>query len=360
MFRRPPIPSPDQRGRLAGAAPLLAAGREARGPGATAPSERCCSAKRLPSSSPRAASRPWSPTAAPTAAPRSRWARSRASRSSAPTTAGSGRARTAPAPASPRCPTRARSLPAPASRPFRRACTGAWSGRSLEEPLGEPPDLPWFDAETWTWGHGTPFELPVGLGVMIENFRDVAHFAFVHETTLGPLPEVVEPLDAERDGHRGDAAAGDAVRRRRRASSGAPWARLRYHVIAPNFISVQMFTDDGERCLLHAARAISATESAHYWIEGGLGEGFDDAALEEAIDYEWRVYARGPADHLGGRAARAVAGPQRRHEHPRRPVHPRLPARLRRVRRARAQPPYSGMNGGFTFATSFGLPFEYR
>ena len=158
------IPSPDQRGSLTGAAPLLAAGRETRGPEATARSERCCSAKRSPSSSPRAASRRWSPTAARTAAPRSRWARSRASRSSAPTTAGSGRAKTEPAPASPRWPTRARSPPAPASRPFRRACSGAWSGQSLEEPLGEPPDLPWFDAETWTWGHGTPFELPVGLG----------------------------------------------------------------------------------------------------------------------------------------------------------------------------------------------------
>ena len=64
----------------------------------------------------------------------------------------------------------------------------------------------------------------------------------------------------------------------------------RYQVIAPNFISFQMFTDSGERCLLHAARAISATESAHYWIEGGLAEDFDDAALEEAIDYEWRIY----------------------------------------------------------------------
>ena len=33
----------------------------------------------------------------------------------------------------------------------------------LEEPLGEPPSLPWFDPEKWLWGHGTPFELPVAL-----------------------------------------------------------------------------------------------------------------------------------------------------------------------------------------------------
>jgi phenylpropionate dioxygenase-like ring-hydroxylating dioxygenase large terminal subunit len=159
----------------------------------------------------------------------------------------------------------------------------------LEEPLGELPNLPWFDADTWTWGHGRPYELPVGLGVMIENFRDVAHFAFVHEETLGPLPEVIEPLHPERDGLE------VTLRREMRFGPDAAkfWSSLgeaRYHAIAPNFISFQMFTDAGERCLLHAARAISATESAHYWIEGGLAEGFDDASLEEAIDYEWRIY----------------------------------------------------------------------
>jgi phenylpropionate dioxygenase-like ring-hydroxylating dioxygenase large terminal subunit len=160
---------------------------------------------------------------------------------------------------------------------------------ALEQPVGDLPSLPWFDAEKWTWGHGTPFELPVGLGVMIENFRDVSHFSFVHQATLGPLPEVVEPLHPERDGVE--------VTLRREMQFGEDAAKFwssqgeaRYHVIAPNFIAFQMFTDDGERCLLHAARAISATESAHYWIEGGLAEGFDDASLKGAIDYEWRIY----------------------------------------------------------------------
>ena len=159
----------------------------------------------------------------------------------------------------------------------------------LEEPLGGLPDLPWFDAADWTWGHGTPFELPVAFGVMIENFRDVAHFAFVHQATLGPLPEVIEPLEPERNGLE--------VTLRRKTEFGddasAVWGTLReigYHVIAPNFTSGQLFTQDGERCLLHAARAISATESAHYWIEGGL-ENFGEERLEEAIAYDARVYA---------------------------------------------------------------------
>jgi hypothetical protein len=63
-----------------------------------------------------------------------------------------------------------------------------------------------------------------------------------------------------------------------------------YHTIAPNFTSARMFTDDGERCLLHAARAISATESAHYWIEAGL-ENFDQERLEKVIAYDAGIYA---------------------------------------------------------------------
>jgi nitrite reductase/ring-hydroxylating ferredoxin subunit len=159
----------------------------------------------------------------------------------------------------------------------------------LEEPLGDLPTLPWFDAETWTWGHGTPFELPVSFGLMIENFRDVSHFAFVHQATLGAMPEVIEPLEPEGNGL-------EVILRRKVEwgdDAAAVWGALQemhYHAIAPNFISTRILTEDGERCLLHAARAISATESAHYWIEGGL-ENFNEESLENAIAYDWRIYS---------------------------------------------------------------------
>jgi phenylpropionate dioxygenase-like ring-hydroxylating dioxygenase large terminal subunit len=159
----------------------------------------------------------------------------------------------------------------------------------LEEPIGDPPSVPWFDPETWQWDHGTPFELPVGLGLMIENFRDVAHFSFVHRATFGAIPEVVEPLEVERDGLE------VTMRREMTAGEGAEeiWGslrELRNHVIAPNFTSSQMFHLKGQRCLLHAARAISATESVHYWIEG-VSKDFDEFSLEEAIESDERLYA---------------------------------------------------------------------
>ncbi|HWA53518.1 MAG TPA: Rieske 2Fe-2S domain-containing protein [Solirubrobacterales bacterium] len=171
--------------------------------------------------------------------------------------------------------------------PVREQWGLVWT--ALQEPLGEPPALAWFDPEQWTWGHGEPFELPVGFGLMIENFRDVSHFAFVHQATLPGMAEVIEPLEPQRDGFE------VVLRRKVEWDNDADdvWGTLRemeYHVIAPNFIGARLFTDDGERCLLHAARAISATESGHYWIEGGL-ESFDQEQVQAAIDYDWRVYS---------------------------------------------------------------------
>lgn len=165
---------------------------------------------------------------------------------------------------------------------------------TLEEPLTDMPDVPWFDPDEWTWGHGAPFELPVAFGLMIENFRDVSHFAFVHQKTLGFMPEEIEPLTPERNGfevrlRRNMEWGGDAV------DALGSLREMEFHVIAPNFTSARMFTDEGERCLLHVARAISATESAHYWIEAGLEDDFDQEQLAQVIDYDGRIYAEDTA-----------------------------------------------------------------
>jgi phenylpropionate dioxygenase-like ring-hydroxylating dioxygenase large terminal subunit len=159
---------------------------------------------------------------------------------------------------------------------------------ALEDPLGEPPSLACFEGEKWSWGHGTPFELPVDLGVMIENFRDVAHFAFVHRASLGATPELVEPLGVELDG------TALTMRREMRPGEGAEeiWDSIEeiiYRVLAPNFTSGHLLTSSGERCVIHAARAISETESAHYWLAGVTDD--YEFNLEETVASEERLYA---------------------------------------------------------------------
>jgi phenylpropionate dioxygenase-like ring-hydroxylating dioxygenase large terminal subunit len=159
---------------------------------------------------------------------------------------------------------------------------------ALDDPLGEPPSLACFEDEKWSWGNGTPFELPVDLGLMIENFRDVAHFAFVHRGSLGETPELVEPLEVELDG------TAVMMRRGMRAGEGAEeiWGSIEeiiYRVLAPNFTSGHLLTSSGERCVIHAARAISETESAHYWLAGVTDDYEYD--LDETVASEERLYA---------------------------------------------------------------------
>jgi phenylpropionate dioxygenase-like ring-hydroxylating dioxygenase large terminal subunit len=158
----------------------------------------------------------------------------------------------------------------------------------LDEPLGEPPEVPWFEPERWRLGHGEPFELPVALGVAIENFRDVAHFAFVHRATMGQVAEVVEPLSVQRDG------IVVTMRREMRIGPGGDeaWDSLREglnYAVAPNLTTIRLWMAKGERCLLHAARAVSATESVHYWLTG-VSDDYE-RTIEEAVELEERVYA---------------------------------------------------------------------
>ena len=172
-----------------------------------------------------------------------------------------------------------------ASYPAREQWGLVWT--SLEEPLGDLPRVPWLDKGNWELGHGEPFELPVSIGVMLENYRDVAHFAFVHRETM-KLPEVIEPLDVRQDGNVVE------MRREMRSEEYAEeiWGTLReilYRTVAPNFASGHMLTTSGERCLLHAARAISATESAHYWLAGVTDD--YEYSLAETIASEEQLYA---------------------------------------------------------------------
>lgn len=172
-----------------------------------------------------------------------------------------------------------------ASYPAREQWGLVWT--SLEEPLGDLPQVPWLDRGNWELGHGEPFELPVSIGVMLENYRDVSHFAFVHRATM-KLPEVIEPLNVRQDGNVVE------MRREMRSEeySEEIWGSLReilYRTVAPNFASGHLLTTSGERCLLHAARAISATESAHYWLAGVTDD--YEYSLADTIASEEQLYA---------------------------------------------------------------------
>jgi hypothetical protein len=59
----------------------------------------------------------------------------------------------------------------------------------------------WNEVE-YEWLAAEPIDSTVGVGVSVENFRDVAHFPFVHAGTMGTFPADVKPLVVHRDGLR--------------------------------------------------------------------------------------------------------------------------------------------------------------
>jgi phenylpropionate dioxygenase-like ring-hydroxylating dioxygenase large terminal subunit len=102
----------------------------------------------------------------------------------------------------------------------------------------DDPIVDMYDPEEWhgvemEWLAGEPIDSPTGVAVAVENFRDVAHFPFVHKVSMGETPEIVEPLEVRRAGL-------DVYMDRALSASDGEWAEqgdcmMHYHCIAPGF-----------------------------------------------------------------------------------------------------------------------------
>jgi phenylpropionate dioxygenase-like ring-hydroxylating dioxygenase large terminal subunit len=168
---------------------------------------------------------------------------------------------------------------------------------ALDEPVVELPAPEELDGVEWEHGVGKPLAVTAGLRAATENFRDVAHFPFVHRATMGELPHVVEPLDVERDGTEVH------LSRTYEAAGGEEkiWhagMRFDYHAIAPGFVCLTMKSGEGTRVLLnapcpHTSPVKPAADGRHrttiYWVEG-YTDGFTAMSLDELLATEAKVY----------------------------------------------------------------------
>lgn len=158
----------------------------------------------------------------------------------------------------------------------------------LEDPIAEMYDLPeWRDVEL-EWLAGPTLDSPVGVAVSIENFRDVAHFPFVHKVSMGPSPEVVEPLVVRREGL-------DVWMERPLDAGSGEWANdgncmMHYHCVAPGLASI---TYDYERLGKRVVAGFpSPIDYEHVTIFWGVANevGFKGLSLQECLDIEEMVY----------------------------------------------------------------------
>jgi phenylpropionate dioxygenase-like ring-hydroxylating dioxygenase large terminal subunit len=161
----------------------------------------------------------------------------------------------------------------------------------LDEPVGGLPEPPEFAAlDLGEWEAGPTLHSTIGLAATTENFRDVAHFPFVHRGTMGEVPHVVEPLDVRRDGL--EVWMDREVQAHDEASTWSDDgdAAMRYHTIAPGVsIIVYEYERAGSRVLFGAPAPTGPYECTIFW---GVANdaAFTGLTVQEAMEAEYAVY----------------------------------------------------------------------
>jgi phenylpropionate dioxygenase-like ring-hydroxylating dioxygenase large terminal subunit len=165
----------------------------------------------------------------------------------------------------------------------------------LDDPVVELPSPAELDGVEWTHGTGRPMSVAAGPRAATENFRDVAHFPFVHRSTMGHLPHVIEPLRVERRGREVfltrvyEASGGDEGMWQERMT-------FSYHAIAPCFVCLAMeHQSGGVRFLLNAPSPHTAPtdpgrpQTTIFWVEG-ITPDYTAMTLEQVLEAEALVY----------------------------------------------------------------------
>lgn len=150
-------------------------------------------------------------------------------------------------------------------------------------PMADDPELRVLVPDPYTW--------PVGAPRRVENFVDLAHFAFVHDGSLGRRDEPVPPLpDVERVAvrpHRGPAGGElrfDYHPPELDPDPSAMFGASAYRMPIPLTVNIEFFMDGGVRRMLWmTACPVELGVSRCFWMMGRndeLDPSFDQAHLD--------------------------------------------------------------------------------
>jgi phenylpropionate dioxygenase-like ring-hydroxylating dioxygenase large terminal subunit len=165
----------------------------------------------------------------------------------------------------------------------------------LEEPVNDLPELPELEPFDLTFACSQEIPQLCGIAAATENFRDVAHFPFVHRKSMGEIAHEVEPLEVRRDGiecwmSRRYLAQG--------GSGAAVWSNdegtviMSYHTIAPSFSCIVYdYEGLGNRVLLNTVQPVGlGGEGSIIRFVVGVDSKFQGPNLEESLALETVVY----------------------------------------------------------------------
>ena len=137
------------------------------------------------------------------------------------------------------------------------------------EEVSPLPDVPEFEDEKWTYLVAEPMKFAAGFRREIENYLDMSHFAFAHNTSLGVAAAAqIDNVEVTRlaDGVRMDAPF-PVLETPNELPGKLQQAHFRtQRVYLPNFTTIrQRFADGDERVLVHIPSPNSQFECTVFW-----------------------------------------------------------------------------------------------
>ncbi|MEV0388564.1 aromatic ring-hydroxylating dioxygenase subunit alpha [Nonomuraea sp. NPDC050643] len=181
--------------------------------------------------------------------------------------------------------------------PTRETYGHVWA--CLGEPVLPLPTLADWAVPGWQYGFGVPTDLACGMRQLTENFRDMAHFPFVHTETMGHnVRREVAPYHVERDGYElrwtlGTDLGGSALNGNTPLATGQT---LTYHLALPMFTYIRTrFPDGGRRLVAQFATPITADGDRvrQFWVVGidEVVATTHGVSIEEMWEYERQIFA---------------------------------------------------------------------
>ncbi|MEZ7002177.1 Rieske 2Fe-2S domain-containing protein [Streptomyces sp. AD55] len=160
----------------------------------------------------------------------------------------------------------------------------------LGDPVFDLPHPPEIADLTLEWRAARPIPAKCGFMAATENFRDMAHFPFVHEESMGEVNPVVPDLTVEREGREVRASYHyPRVPGADFSSAGDSW--MHYHSYAPGIATIlyDFGPEIGKRYLMDFPSPVSYDECVIYWAVA-TDEDFTGGSVDEILALETVVF----------------------------------------------------------------------
>lgn len=160
----------------------------------------------------------------------------------------------------------------------------------IGDPVVDVPEMPELDELGMSYLAGEPVDTSAGILASLENFRDVAHFPFVHRDSMGEVPHEVERLEVRSDGFETwmsreySASAGEAGIYRDRERLG-----FTYHGVVPSLASALVdYGPQGKRIVFECFMPMGSA-GCRIFLCSGTAAGYTGSSPEEALELELGV-----------------------------------------------------------------------